>query len=248
MNERQRGESVHMTNELCGTAYHEAGHAIVAFVLGFEPQKKGITIISNGSTAGEVGYEMAGKIKHDRARLCVVLAGPLSELCFSEDRTPALYEAVRAGMHGDAAIAAYTLSCIHGKNVPDTHTMLGKAANYGLCALQNENMADRIVRGGRESFHVFFNQFTTALNQSNLPEPEQPDVFGSGSDLFRELHSAAHDARNILYANLGLVRALHSRLLRVRSMSGIELTAFLEGRRIDQKRDKCCEGGEMDHA
>jgi ATP-dependent Zn protease len=68
--------------ELCRLAYHEAGHAVVAYLLNYKPRL--VTIRAFQDTDGRVELRQIGphqpKRRHIEHRFMVSLAGPLAEV------------------------------------------------------------------------------------------------------------------------------------------------------------------------
>lgn len=95
------------------TAYHEAGHAVIAELLGLRPAYT--TIVSRGSYGGYVQYSSEDKFDISREeclnRICVAMAGRAAEVCFYDNG------GITTGASGDIRSAtnmAMQMVCIYG--------------------------------------------------------------------------------------------------------------------------------------
>lgn len=194
-------------DDLYETAFHEAGHAVVGFLLGVDFQEVAITLIPDGEFSACVAFAQNIQPQDD---LCAAFAGLLAQAFTA--RTEGVASRLAADSILDIRAALRALVWMYG----------GKRKRIGRAFLVScLPPADRVKF---KSYVNFRDQFFAALEQSHLPEPK--NVKGDRV-IFHKLHSAAHKARTLLAENMHLLRALGNQLLDVKKMSRDELKAFL---------------------
>jgi hypothetical protein len=242
---RIRGEELKIDEQLKSAAFHEVGHAVVGFVLGFKPNKYGISIVPHGDSAGRMGHQQRGK-RRPKDNLRVLMAGGLAQLGTGTSEINVFH-----GIGGDVKSAVFSVFDLRypvvepfaymfsntdvpvawvkeSKDAADSIVGTAQRHVYSL-ASPNEPYLFPPVEKGEAALLTLHVQFVFAMLVVIGASP-LPDHVDGDPAVYAELKSAAEDALNILKDNVRLLHALQARLLRVKSMSDVELTAFLEGR------------------
>ena len=155
------------TDALYETAFHEAGHAVVGFVLGLNFAENAITIIPSETLSGEVKF-VEGE-PQTRDDLCVTFSGLLAQSFTA--RTACVEERILMSAVADVQGAAKALHWM-GKNE--------------MWQVLLDSFRPPSERG--DPYRNFRTQFFEALRQSHLSPPERIE---GNPEIFLELHRAA---------------------------------------------------------
>jgi hypothetical protein len=205
------------TDDIYETAFHEAGHAVVGFLLGIKFKQEAITIIPDAELSGCVAFDEHGI--QGRDDLCTAFAGLLAQAFTA--RTDGVGKRLAADATVDIRSALRALVWISkGKRKRIIRAFLASCLPIAE--------ANKF-----KPYLTFRNQFFEALRQSHMQEPKS---IRGDRVILRELHTAAHKARLLLTNNIHLLNALGHHLLTVKKMTAVELTAFLESFSRSEKR------------
>lgn len=194
------------TDDQRETAFHEAGHAVVGFLLGAPFEEAAITTEPNGEFGACVALGKDVLAEHD---LCASFGGLLAQAFSARTDGIGFRLAADAGLDVRGALRA--LIWMYGTR----RKRLWKAFFASMPSGEKTKSS---------TYRNFQKQFFAALEQSHLPEPKT--IVGD-SVIFCKLHGAARQARTLLEQNMELLAALGNKLLEVKKMSRDELLAFL---------------------